>query len=96
MTKEFLRLTKHMDSKPGSGEWNEQYSLTTKSELAARYGAANKLESWQALRRELGIDPLLSIKRCKAVNNSCAFKLSTADSHLIVSDGYTCPYQGLG
>jgi hypothetical protein len=47
MSKEFRRLAKHMDCKTGSCEWNEQYSLTTQSELAACYGTVNKLESWQ-------------------------------------------------
>ena len=69
---DFDRLSLHQGWVRGDPERVKQWRTAVESELESQFGNVDKLESWQALCKELGIDPPpTSITQCKKVSSEC-------------------------
>jgi hypothetical protein len=70
ISENFARLAAHRQWKTGSKTYKRNWNKYVRMEFDSEYGTNyNRLESWQKLCTEVGIERLSSITQCKKVRN---------------------------
>jgi hypothetical protein len=82
---EFNQLAKHMGWSKKSKEFRKHKIIATKQEITSSYGGSSRLEGWQQLCDDVGVEPIpSSIKKCKKV---CTFAERSDNITLLIALG---------
>jgi hypothetical protein len=82
---EFNQLAQHMGWSKKSKEFRKHKIMATNQEITSIYGGSSRLEGWQQLCNDVGVEPMpSSIKKCREV---CTFAGRSDNITLLIALG---------